>query len=1108
MADLFDGLLVSCPNDGGLFYIDEGRPIKLDGLDTTGLAQFGKYMLRGLQPDRVHVLDPAGEPAAGALLVPDVHDVLVDDGIHYVVGTLGNEVLEIDRDGVERRRFTFPGAPDSWHINCLVRFGGRVLFSAFGEFREHREYKLEPIGSGFVQDLHTGDRLVTGLSQPHSLVKAGKHLLLANSYEGEIREYDEAFRLVRKRDLGGYPRGIQVDGDTVYVGLSCSRNRESGVGQATLLALDPVSWEETGRLCLPANEIYEVLKPAKEDLPAILAMNASLASAVLTERSAERERSQVVELVRLREEATAHEARIETQAEQLRATRAIAEELRSDSERAEEGYRQRETRWLDELRAKDARADELFREVARERDSSQQREAQFWGELQIRNSSIETLRLDLEREREQFGQREAQLRNELQARNSFIDTLESGREELRRREQGLQSELQARDEIAKGLALQLDRELAEMQRQLERSGVMENQLRDLKEELAGQEAYLDLVHGSLSWRMTAPLRAGKAFLRRLAGKVRGGIAAIGHVFRDASTRRKYARIARQLGPIGATRQAAQFLRRGGPSPAPMLPAHSVFDLRNTGGAPVVVLSTRHCRYVAELIVFALSRVGIPARAIYEEPEGPYEDVPHFVVCPQMFERLPGLYVSFQMEQSVSTRWFTPEYLRRLENSFAILDYSLENIEKLVSMGLHARQFYYMPVGYLPGYAAGATAAEKEYDVLFYGDINNERRRACIAELEKVCKVKIVSNLFGPEMAAELRRARVIVNIHYYPGALLETTRLWECLSLDCLVVSERASDMDRHEDLLEVVDFVDEGDFAGMAARVRYWLDDEARRNERVARNAAMAASAFNRFDYFFYRFLLASGNIPFEQFWSLIGSEYPLPSDKLCLNLPEFIDRAASFDRDNRHGFHRFPGLRHSKGWIGCALSYKYMIRLAMRHGLPSIAICEDDVEFPVDFDSAWPQVRSYLESNAGEWHIFSGLMTDLHKDAKILRVDRHAGREFVTTNKLISMVFNVYDQACYANIAGWNEDDEDVATNTIDRYLESTDSIRVMTTCPFLVGHKEELHSTLWGGQNTIYTALIAKSEALLRQKVRAWHDKPGARRSRASVRPGGAS
>ena len=204
MAELFAGLLLSCPNDGGLFYLDGRQAIKVDGLDTTGIDQADGRMLRGLQPDRVYIFDnPACALKVGEMSVPDIHDVLLGDDVHYVVGTQGNEVVKLDRGGSELQRFSFPGESDSWHVNCLVQFGGRVLFSAFGDYREHRAYKVAPTGSGFVQDLYTGERLIAGLSQPHSMVKVGFNLLLANSSEGEIHEYDAAFKLLRKRDLGG-----------------------------------------------------------------------------------------------------------------------------------------------------------------------------------------------------------------------------------------------------------------------------------------------------------------------------------------------------------------------------------------------------------------------------------------------------------------------------------------------------------------------------------------------------------------------------------------------------------------------------------------------------------------------------------------------------------------------------------------------------------------------------------------------------------------------------------------------------------------------------------------------------------------------------------------
>ncbi|MBD8897664.1 sulfotransferase [Rhodanobacter sp. DHG33] len=626
-----------------------------------------------------------------------------------------------------------------------------------------------------------------------------------------------------------------------------------------------------------------------------------------------------------------------------------------------------------------------------------------------------------------------------------------------------------------------------------RTGDLESHIGQLNALIAERDEQIRQMLSSHSWRSTALLRMTSTSARRAARGMRRAASSAWRVLSDGQARSRYWVLAKQLGPWGALRQMLRFMRRGGPSPTPgggLLAC--VFNLRIAGDVPVVILSTLHCRFVAEAIAHALERVGIASSIIHERPVGGYANVPHFVICPQMFDSMPGLYVSFQMEQSVSSRWFTKEYVNRLENSYAVFDYSIENIAKLVSMGLYSKQFYYLPISYLPDYGRELPLVDECYDVLFYGDINNERRRACIHELEKVCKVKVVSNLFGQDMLNELRKAKVIVNIHYYPGALLESTRLWECLSLGRLVVSEGASDMPRHEELLPLVDFVDEGDFVGMANRVRYWLEHEDLRQEKLAGNAARMALMFNRFDYFFYRFLLATDNIGFEDFWQLVGSAYPLECERLCLNLPEYVDRSASFDRDNRYGFQRFPGLRHEKGWLGAAMSYKYILRLARQCGAPSMVICEDDVEFPEGFERIWAQVWEILSKDPLRWDVFSGVLADLHEDTRVIAAERVGERELILIDRLISMVFNVYNASCYDLIDGWDERNRDVTTNTIDRYLERHSRLRVMTTSPFMVGHKEDLHSTLWGGQNTIYSALISKSEALMREKVDAWYAK----------------
>ena len=170
---LFDDLLVSAPNGGGLFAVRGGQAQHVDGLSSTGLAWRADALVRALQPGDwvVYGPDEAMTSMAAAVHCADIHDVLWrDDGNGFwMVSTDHNEVVHVDADFRPVQRWAFPGELDSMHINCLARWGDEVVFSAFGAFSERRAYKGASAGAGFVRALEGVEPLITGLSQPHSL---------------------------------------------------------------------------------------------------------------------------------------------------------------------------------------------------------------------------------------------------------------------------------------------------------------------------------------------------------------------------------------------------------------------------------------------------------------------------------------------------------------------------------------------------------------------------------------------------------------------------------------------------------------------------------------------------------------------------------------------------------------------------------------------------------------------------------------------------------------------------------------------------------------------------------------------------------------------------
>lgn len=207
---------------------------------------------------------------------------------------------------------------------------------------------------------------------------------------------------------------------------------------------------------------------------------------------------------------------------------------------------------------------------------------------------------------------------------------------------------------------------------------------------------------------------------------------------------------------------------------------------------VVILATQHTRYIAQLFANALDKINTPHEILLEAPQKGYSKQLHIVICPQMFAKLPERYIAFQMEQSVSSRWFTKDYFQRLKNARFVFDYAVPNLQFLQDNGIEFRKLFYLPVGLLENSQENQSESDSnfEYDIAFYGDINCERRQLFLKKLQEKFSVKIISEVFGDELYQLLNKAKMVVNIHYYENALLETTRICECLSLNKLIISE------------------------------------------------------------------------------------------------------------------------------------------------------------------------------------------------------------------------------------------------------------------------------------------------------------------------------
>jgi hypothetical protein len=198
------------------------------------------------------------------------HDVLWD-GEHFVlVATMQNTVLWLDRGGQVVRRWHAPGSGDAWHMNSLWLDDDGLYISAFGRFEHHRGWaeKGARDGAGFVMRLDDQQDVLTGLTCPHNPHRTGDTWLANNSLAGRLVELDpRTGAFVRESaPLGGWSRGLALDDEHIYVGVSANRASDTGPWTSAIAVLDRQSWEEVGRLEVPSSEIYDlVIVPAAFD---------------------------------------------------------------------------------------------------------------------------------------------------------------------------------------------------------------------------------------------------------------------------------------------------------------------------------------------------------------------------------------------------------------------------------------------------------------------------------------------------------------------------------------------------------------------------------------------------------------------------------------------------------------------------------------------------------------------------------------------------------------------------------------------------------------------------------------------------------------------------
>ena len=183
-------------------------------------------------------------------------------------------------------------------------------------------------------------------------------------------------------------------------------------------------------------------------------------------------------------------------------------------------------------------------------------------------------------------------------------------------------------------------------------------------------------------------------------------------------------------------------------------------------------------------------------------------LPHLLKREIPYERTIAYLLEQNLAGSLNTRYVDAlnnnQVFRELLNKSTLFDYSQCNIDVWKKHRITNVKVLMPPVSTTlhSSYITG------EYDVLFFG-VLNDRRTAILKELRHLNLKVINYNKWGEELIEEIKKAKVVINIHYYDNAILEKPRISETLPY-CKMISEMPceEDIESYHEYKDVIDFV------------------------------------------------------------------------------------------------------------------------------------------------------------------------------------------------------------------------------------------------------------------------------------------------------------
>jgi len=207
---------------------------------------------------------------------------------------------------------------------------------------------------------------------------------------------------------------------------------------------------------------------------------------------------------------------------------------------------------------------------------------------------------------------------------------------------------------------------------------------------------------------------------------------------------------------------------------------------------VLIFSTKFGNYIAHSLKYVMLKNNIESEIIFEiDYKNP---LLHIILFSQKVKIFPKNYIIYQLEQKDISNWINAKYELSIYHSIKSFDYSQSNIEKFHN--ILKKKISFFPIPLIPFellYANNLLNIEPTNNILFYGSLNDIRKnklKLLNKKLYPKYSIKVINNIYGNRLLYEILNSRIVLNIHFYKGAILETCRINEILSCQRCVISE------------------------------------------------------------------------------------------------------------------------------------------------------------------------------------------------------------------------------------------------------------------------------------------------------------------------------